>query len=433
MSLSRAGIQNDASMWDPAEALQRREGDTSSMSDAERAVVHFGTVQLFVAIYLQKFAIGPLSFQINVPILIMFGHIAIMLFTGRMSFSPLRLSCFLLFAASCLFSQVIAGTTFSVPSLVELLLIYSFFTVTTTLSQAGYERIMKRFIAMMIIPAFIVLVQYWYQKITGGSDPISMTPLFPKTVLLQGYFYEAHYPWNAPFQRPNGFFFLEPSVVSMFTASAAIIELTLFRRAKYAVLMVAATAFSMGGTGMTMLTIAAPFLLARQPLSVILLVVMAGVIAAIVLLALDVPLPFISRATELQQTASSGGSRILIPAQQFIRLLTNPYHLLAGNGAGSTTADFGNAWPIVKLLNEYGMLTVIAYVTLYLLAIVRPYNAPLAIALSFMFHFTGGYLLDGTIVQFIAVIYCMLVPVPTGAQQYGNGVHRGAPNWLAVS
>ena len=75
---------------------------------------------------------------------------------------------------------------------------------------------------LMFFPACIIIVQYAYQKITGSGDPISMTPLVPKSLMMQGYIYEAHDPWNSPFMRPNGFFFLEPSFVSAFTASAAI-------------------------------------------------------------------------------------------------------------------------------------------------------------------------------------------------------------------
>jgi hypothetical protein len=386
------------------------EGVLSPEPSEERSVVQFATVQLFVAVYLQKFALGPLSFQISVPILIMFGHIAFMLITGRMQFAPLRLGCYLIFASSCLLSQAISDVRISIPSIVELLLIYSFLTVTSYVSEAAYKLILKRFVGLMIIPAMIVLVQYFYQKMTGLSDPINMNHLFPKSVLLQGYFYDAHYPWNSTFQRPNGFFFLEPSVVSMFTASAAIIELTYFKRVRYALLMSGATALTLGGTGMTMLVIASPFLLARQPLPIALLVGIAAVTVLLTAIVLNVPLPMLSRVDELSQATSSGGGRMLVPATQFIRLLFDPSHFLTGTGAGSSTAALGNAWPVLKLLNEYGLVTTIVFVALYLMAFARSYNLPLTIAISIMFNFTGGYLLDAVIVQFMAVIFCMAVP-----------------------
>ena len=116
----------------------------------ESAAIQFGTVQLFVAIYLQKFALGSVSFQVSVPILIMLGHVAIMLSRGHMHFAPVRLMCYMAFAGCCFLSQAISGTQFSVPSIVELLLIYSFLTLTTYVSETAYQLLMKRFVAMMV-------------------------------------------------------------------------------------------------------------------------------------------------------------------------------------------------------------------------------------------------------------------------------------------
>ena len=314
----------------PGAPTDRSDGDGQSGNvesleiREDHSAIQFATVQLFVAVYLQKFAVGPLSFQIGLPIPIMLGHIGFMLITGRMQFAPLRLGCYLMLASSCLLSQAILNTRFSIPSLVELLLIYSFLTVTSFVSEFAYQLVLKRFIGLMIIPAVVVLVQYFYQRITGLSDPISMNGMFPKSVLLQGFSYDAHWPWNSTFQRPNGFFFLEPSIVSMFTASAAIIELTYFNRIRYAVLMIGATDFSTGGTGMTMLLIASPFLLARQTLPVVLLVGVAALMALFSAIALNVPLPLLSRINELHSATSSSGGRILVPAGQLATLLFDP-------------------------------------------------------------------------------------------------------------
>jgi hypothetical protein len=66
-----------------------------------------------------------------------------------------------------------------------------------------------------------------------------------------------------PYQ-PNGFSFLEPSVVSAFLASPSVLEIAYFRRRWRAALMVAATFISMGVTGISMLVIAVPFLLLRE-------------------------------------------------------------------------------------------------------------------------------------------------------------------------
>ena len=58
----------------------------------------------------------------------------------------------------------------------------------------------------MILPAGIMITQYAYQKLTGLSDPINLEQLFPKSILMPGFFYNAHYPWTLPLADPMGSF-----------------------------------------------------------------------------------------------------------------------------------------------------------------------------------------------------------------------------------
>ena len=76
-------------------------------------------------------------------------------------------------------------------------------------------------------------------------------------------------------------FFLEPSFFSFFTASAAIIEITYFQRPTLIALMTMATIFSFGGTGLTMLVVAAPLLLARQSPRLVLPLVIVGIVGLV--------------------------------------------------------------------------------------------------------------------------------------------------------
>ena len=131
-------------------------------------------------------------------------------------------------------------------SLLQLILFNSAMTVCVTVSEVSFWRILDQFITFMFLPACIIIVQYSYQKITGLGDPISMDRLVPKSLLMPGYFYEAHYPWNSPFMRPNGFFFVEPATASSYTASAAIMEIAYFRRPYRVILMIIATALIPG-------------------------------------------------------------------------------------------------------------------------------------------------------------------------------------------
>ena len=384
----------------------------------DRSVVRFATFQLFVVLYLQKFSVGPLTFQISVPLLIMTGGLIWMFLKRRIGFSPTRTGLYLIFASCCLFSQLLANRIGSVPSILELLLIYGFMATSAPLSDAGYRRLLDNFMKLMILPAIIVLVQFGIQRITGRGDPISMDHLLPKSILLQGYVYEANYPhWDSVFQRPNGFFFLEPSFISFFTASAVIVEVTYFRRPFVAILMTLATALTSGGTGVTMLILAAPFLLARESSRLVLPLIVIAVLGIGAAYMLGANLPLISRIDELDQSTigggynASGSLRLIIPWNRLIEFLSDPSYLFTGAGAGSTGPQLGSAWPILKITREYGVVTMLSFVALFISGFFGAYNVALKFAVAVIFNFTGGYLLDSFTVEFFTILFFIVEPV----------------------
>jgi hypothetical protein len=404
--------------------------EVSTINAHERVVVAFADLQIFALIYLQKFAIGGISFPIPVPMLIMLISIAWMAVTRNLSFSAPRLAGYIVFATCCLWSQSLSGG--SLPSLVELVLLYGALTLCAHVSESTYRQIIDSFTMFMLFPAFIIIVQYAYQKLTGLSDPINMDRMIPKSALLQGFFYDAHYPWNSAFSRPNGFFFLEPSFASAFTASAAIIELSYFRRPYRLVLMLAATVLSMGATGMSMLLIAAPFLLVRETPCVGVMVTIAAIVALGALYMLDVPLPLVSRLDELHSNTSSGAGRVMLPALQFLTLLSDPSYLVTGDGAGSVAPStervetLMTAWPMLKLIKEYGLLSMISFSIFYMSGIAGKFNIPLKATLSVVYFFTGGYLLSPVMVELL-VILCFIVSPMKGQQFHARHVLRQRP------
>jgi hypothetical protein len=398
----------------------RLKGRNSSKDDSnphERAIVRFAIFQIFVVVYLNKFALGPLSFQLSVPMLFFLFGMCWMLLHRHIEFSPLRLGLYLIFVGCCIISQLLANTSaISLPSILQLLMIYWFMTISAPLSEAAYSRVLKSFQKQMIVPALIGLTQYLIQIVSPGhGDPISMTPLVPKSFLMQGYWYEAHYPtFTDPFQRPNGFFFLEPSFYSFFTAVAVIIEVAIFRRPFYVILMVAATLLSTGATGFTMLIAAAPMLLLKESPKIIVAMVVITVISLLAALVLGIHLPLISRMDELETAgvvggAGSGGVRLVVPFKLLIEYLSDPTYFFTGSGAGSTTAKFGSVspWPILKLTYEYGVITMIAYCLLFASAVfTSTRNLPLKIIVMIVFQFTGGYLVDTITVQLFVILFC---------------------------
>jgi hypothetical protein len=241
--------------------------------------------------------------------------------------------------------------------------------------------------------------------------------LFPKSVLMPGFFYNAHYPWNSTFSRPNGFFFLEPSFASAFTASAAILEISYFRRPWCVALMVGATFLSLAATGISMLVIAVPFLLSRQTPRVVALVVLVAVVALIVAYMLDVPLPMVSRVEEMNNDESSGGTRLALPLKEFQRLLLDPSFVWIGSGSGSVPPSAGNVWPFVKLHREYGLLAMISFLVLYLVGIIGNSNLALKVTLTIVYFFTAGYLLTPAMANFVILFCFILTPNKEFANQ----------------
>ena len=160
---------------------------------------------------------------------------------------------------------------------------------------------------------------------------------------------------------------------------------------------------------------ATPFLLTRENPKIALTIGGIGLVGLVAAFALGYgdQLPLVSRLGELDTPAVSGqaasaSGRMLVPAGKFVDLIMDGGYFLTGTGAGSTTVEFGSVWPTVKLLNEYGALTMVTYLVLFTTVLFGDSrsNLPLKVAIFFTFQFTGGYLLDDILVIFIALL-CM--------------------------
>lgn len=395
-----------------------------------RFAVRFMTFQLFCLIYLQKFGLFTASFPLSITMLVLVTGVWSAATFGYLRISLPRLAFYLTFIGTCLVSQSLAAEG-SFPSLMQVVLLYTSMIVFMTVSRAEYWQIMNRFVMMLILPAIIVIIQYSYQKATGHSNPISMNQMLPKSVLMQGFYYEDFYPWYSTFMRPNGFFFLEPSFASAFLATGAIIEITYFRRLGYFVLLSVATVLTLGATGMSMLVIAAPLLLSRESPWITVLVVAAVLIALFGAFLLDLPLPLVSRLTELGDSNSSGGGRMLLPALTLVERLSDISYFLIGDGAGSIDRRM-LAWPLLKVLTEYGLIAMMSFVALYAVSIWGADNFALKVALSVVYLFTGGYLLDPVMLELL-VLLLFIIKVDTRKNDQRDGTTRAVPDGSPVA
>ena len=142
---------------------------------------------------------------------------------------------------------------------------------------------------------------------------------------------------------------------------------------------------------------------------------------------IDSQLATLGRLAELSRPGSSGYERLVLPLASFYRLVGDPGGWLAGHGAGQITADFGNAWPMVKLTYEYGLPTAVAWLALFVGGdLGRGRMRGLRIAVFVVFQFTGGYLLSPIMVLFVALA-CSMCAV----RREGAGDPPGAPHGFA--
>ncbi len=373
-------------------------------------------LQMLSLIYLQKLAIGPQDAQVSVPLVSLALGIAAMALCNRAALSPVKLVAFAVFVLVVALSQLLAAGPVSIPSLLFLLVLYGCAVFRFALSHNDARRLMDTFVSLMLLPAAIVLFQYAFQTATGLGNPLNMDRLVPAELLLRGYIYEAPYPWGGTFSRPNGFFFLETSFASAFCAAAAIIELSHFRRVGRSLLLLSATVASLGGTGIGMLLIAAPFLAMRFPAPVVALVVAAGAFVLVLAVSVGVPLPMVARLAELGVRDSSAYERLIAPAQVLLDLVNDPRHMFTGTGAGTVSSDAGNAWPSTKLLQEYGLAALIAFEVFFLCGNAYAFNPALITALLVIYHFTGGYLLSPVMAQFVFLSCGTFAPAPSAPE-----------------
>ena len=386
-----------------------------------RAVTRQALVfQLFVLIYLQRLAVPVGGLAISLPLIATGAALAALAATRRLTFSRTRLVLFAVMGASAALSQAVvrrarcrwrASRT-------------SWRSTSSTRcgwrwTTGGYAAVWRAFAALMVVPAVLVVAQYGWQLREGPGSGLGLDFLFPRRLLLPGYVYQSSSEAWRTWDRPNGVFFLEPSFCSAFLALAFLNEALWLRRRGLAALFLAALILCSGATGLMLVAIAIGWRL-RHSRSAMLAIAATGL--ALVAL-IDSQLATLGRLAELSRPGSSGYERLVLPLASFYRLVGDPGGWLAGHGAGQITADFGNAWPMVKLTYEYGLPTAVAWLALFVAAIGARENAGVRIAVFVVFQFTGGYLLSPIMVLFVALA-CSMCAVSAERAGLATGPRR---------
>jgi hypothetical protein len=350
-------------------------------------------VIIVALIYLQKIAIplGGLQ-QISCMVPIIYLALAIGLQRGAMQLRPLRLAAFAVMLTAMVSSLMLLTAPFSILSFILVLLICTPLCFAIPMTDAEWLRIPRFFNAMMIAPSALVPLQIAHQLLFHWRT-LSLERFIPHKFLMSGFYYEAQYHWGQPFVRPNGFFMLEPSFSSLFTAIALIIELCLFRRWPLMLLFAGSLAVNLGASGYLFFALALPFIFLKAPVNAKILSLIAAPILLLVVGLAGGARMLTDRLGELSQTHSSGSGRLIEPFLQLLDILRDPRHLVTGIGPGNIALVFAS-WPFVKIVSEYGFLAGLGFVTFQLSAVGRAGLWAVAFPLLIIFNFTGGYLLN---------------------------------------
>lgn len=369
------------------------------------SAIRFTTLLLVACLFLQRFGLPVGSQSISVCGPIGIGLAAWGVAEGTLSFHRTRLGLYLILWALAMAGaawEAMHPNSFGVPivwnSLWQFLLLTGF--ATLTFAQPQSERAF--FVAVnrvIVVIAAAGVVQFVIQF--AGVQIFQFTGLLPERIL-----YETGYNLQIPvgigtLYKANGFFLIEPSVFSQFMAIGLIIEALSFRRMPFLVLFVTGLLLSFSGTGWIVLlgfAVTATLSLGKRGAVIGLgaLLILGTLLGALAALLPEVAAVFSERAHEFQTPGTSAQLRFITPFWVLQDVMARePTGWLVGIGAGAaeriTLPYLFNVNTPIKILMEYGLPALVAYVSLYIVGQRTRTQGALVVPALLLIFITGGY------------------------------------------
>jgi hypothetical protein len=321
----------------------------------ERILGLFVVSQLFGFFFLQKFAVPAAGGSIQINLFLLYAGLVGLGVAGYLAIQPVRLALFAGFLFAATIGHVIGGHSFSIPALLLVLLLYLPFIFVFDVSRPAFQRWMNANQIFAVVLAGIVIAQHIMQLLWGAESWPDLHEMLPNEYLFPAYNYMNAMEYGSSIYKPNGIFLLEPSFVSQFAAIAIVVEIVFFRRIWRLSLFFAMLLLTFSGSGLMILALSSPLILARLSGRMVF-----GVIAVLVMM---VPVAtsigwldqISSRADEFQRPGTSGYSRYAEPLEVARRSSKDPLIVVRGAGAGATPAS-GMSLPVTKMFTEYGLL-----------------------------------------------------------------------------
>jgi len=388
-----------------AEAIPLPAASSASALDTKRSRL-FVHGALIACLILQRFGmmLGGSALFISLPLFA--GLLGWALLAGIGTIRARGTALFLIFAGWTLVATLFALTApdprfgISLPSLVAILLTYGF-TVIGPSDRFDRAVVFRLFLSYVRFLSVAGIVQWVIQFAGIRIFSFMLTVPAMRPILVESQFnYNPLLHYGSTILRSNGFFLMEPSIFSQTLAIAMVIDYFVLGRAKWLPLYLLAYLLTFSGTGALTLLLAIPFyacLSARNFGRVAALMIAAT--AALVLGAVVFPEQvgsLLSRTNELNYSGSSGYARFIGPFLP-VADLSHEARFLIGWGPGATerytyhVEGTGNS--IAKLIIDYGVVGITAFLAMLTGTLWRRETAILSILAVVTFLVGGGYLL----------------------------------------
>lgn len=363
------------------------------------ALFTFFIFEVICMTVLQKIVIpinlGTLGGPVQVVLPLTYLALFTLMFFVKFKIDITRLIFMSAFFLLAFLSILMQSGSYSVNSVILMIVIYLPFMLFIEVSESTYSKILNIFLTAMIIFGGIVFIQHITQLIWSWKVWPNLDKLVPPDFLFDGFVYIQPVKYKSMFMKPNGVFFLEVSYLSQWTAVALAIELVYFRRLWrmifYGVVLISCFA----GTGLLLLLICGPVLLTRlskKSLGIVAVVVVACLITVI---SINWFQEVQQRFVEVQQYNSSAHNRFITPFQILAKFAEHPSSIWVGEGPGSGDKSKNEFWWVVtKLAYEYGFLTTISFFAFIGYVLFK--NAPsqrISFLLLILFNFMGGFII----------------------------------------
>jgi hypothetical protein len=360
----------------------------------------FLSILLFFCTFGQRLVIPLGSEQIAIVFPITFITLLLLLSYAKFSIHAIRLFLFCVFFTLVLM-VLLFQLNYSVTSLLFLMVLYLPFLLHFEIDNEIKKKYMRRFQNIVLFTAFFGIFQFVSQAL-GMSfvDPLSVIP--SKFIQLG---YNTTYPitYGSPISKPNGGFYLEPSLFSQFLAVSIIIEILFFKRWMRVLIMFIAIVTSFSGTGLTLLIILGLPLLFKLSLKQATVVVLAGAIVAFVFFNSEYGSVTSNRADEYNSQNSSFSIRFINPFKMVFA--SDQKEILLGHGPGQTEREHfpveSNFTAIPKLWYEYGFVPMIVFMLFLIHCFFSRNKSILTAALFLMYAFLSGSLLQPQTIFFV--------------------------------